>query len=58
MGFTEVTFLFVFMPVSIILYLLVEGLFHNDKANNSLLVVFSLWFLFLGKEKSIHGGQI
>ena len=38
MGFTEVTFLFVFLPVSILVYLIAESVFHKDKLNNVILV--------------------
>lgn len=30
MGFTEVTFLFIFLPAAIVFYLSVEKIFHND----------------------------
>ncbi len=53
MGFTEVTFFFAFMPLSIILYLLAERLFHNDKVNNSILVAFSLLFYYWASKESL-----
>ncbi len=47
MGFTELTFLFVYFPASIVLYILFEKIFHNDKLNNIVLVflstIFYLW---------------
>lgn len=51
MGFTEMTFLFVFMPVTIITYLIIDKLFHNNIVNNAILVFFSFLFYFWsGKE--------
>lgn len=51
MGFTEMTFLFVFMPVTIITYLIIDKLFHNNVVNNAVLVFFSFLFYFWsGKE--------
>lgn len=46
MGFTDMTFLFVFLPGIVILYLLSEKIFHNDQVNNLLLSLFSLFFYF------------
>ncbi len=53
MGFTAVTFLFVFMPVSVIIYLLAEKIFHNDKLNNMILVIFSSLFYFWASKESL-----
>ena len=51
MGFTEITFLFVFLPASIVLYLLADKVFHNDTVDNVLLVVLSIAFYYwAGKE--------
>ena len=54
MGFTDVTFLFLFLPVSIILYLAAEKLFHNDKINNLLIVVLSAAFYFWGNARTFY----
>ena len=51
MGFTEITFLFVFLPLSGVLYLIADKVFHNDTLDNMLLVVFSMLFYYwAGKE--------
>lgn len=51
MGFTEATFLFIFLPVSVILYLAAEKILRKDRVNNSLLVIFSAGFyLWTGSE--------
>ncbi len=52
MGFTEITFLFVFLPISIIVYLFVEKIFHKDKVNNIILVVLSLIFYFWASKET------
>ena len=43
MGFTEETFLFIFLPVTLLLYLGISKL-RMPKLNNIMLVVFSLLF--------------
>lgn len=53
MGFTEITFLFVFMPISIAIYLLAEAIFHNDRVNNVILVFMSLLFYFWADKQSL-----
>lgn len=53
MGFTEVTFLFVFMPASVLVYLLADRILHDDKVNNSLLVLMSLGFYFWASRESL-----
>lgn len=53
MGFTELTFLFVFLPVSIIIYLLADKIFHKDVVNNAILVAFSLLFYFWAGKGSL-----
>lgn len=53
MGFTKLIFLFAFLPVSIILYLLINRIFHNNKINNILLVILSLTFYFLESKESL-----
>lgn len=54
MGFSEISFLFVFLPVSVLIYLLVELIFHNDRVNNVVLSVMSLVFYYwAGKESLI-----
>ena len=53
MSFTETTFLFVFLPVSITMYLLVDIFFHNTRANNLVLVFFSLLFYYWANKTSI-----
>lgn len=51
MGFTEITFLFVFLPASIVLYLLADKVFHNDTVDNVMIVIFSFVFYYwAGKE--------
>ena len=51
MGFTENSFLFVFLPVSVIAYITADKLLGRDTVNNSLLVAFSLIFYYwAGKE--------
>ena len=46
MGFSEISFLFVFLPVSIVVYLLFECLFKKDTLNNIILILFSLLFYY------------
>ncbi len=53
MGFTEITFVFIFMPISIAIYLAVNAIFHNDKANNTILVLLSLIFYFWADKESL-----
>ncbi|MBO4508520.1 MAG: MBOAT family protein [Spirochaetaceae bacterium] len=53
MGFTEITFLFVFMPVSIVIYLVAEKIFHKDKINNLILVGLSLLFYFWASKETV-----
>ncbi len=53
MGFTEVTFLFVFLPVSILVYLIAESVFHKDKLNNVILVVMSFIFYIWANENAV-----
>lgn len=54
MGFTEFTFLFVFLPAAIIIYLLAEKIFRNDTVNNVILVICSfLFYWWSGKESFI-----
>ena len=54
MGFTEITFLFVFLPASIVLYLLADKVFHNDTVDNVMIVIFSFVFYYwAGKETII-----
>lgn len=51
MGFTDVTFLFVFLPISILIYLIADRLFHSIKLNNMILVVLSfVFYLWVDKE--------
>lgn len=52
MGFTETTFFFVLLPASIILYLFTDCVFHNNKINNILLGVFSLFFYFWAQREA------
>lgn len=54
MGFTQISFLFVFLPVSIILYCLAEMLFHKDKINNGILVFLSLLFYYYADKESLY----
>ncbi|MBO4235919.1 MAG: MBOAT family protein [Firmicutes bacterium] len=53
MGFTETVFLFAFLPLSILLYVLADKLFHNDKVNNLLLVLFSIVFYYWAHKESL-----
>ena len=53
MGFTETIFLFVFLPFSIILYILIDKIFHRDNVNNLLLVIMSLFFYYWADKKSL-----
>ena len=53
MGFTEITFLFVFLPVSIFVYLVVDKVFHKDKLNNIILVVMSFIFYYWANKEAI-----
>ena len=53
MGFTEITFLFVFLPLSIISYLFVDKVFHNVKINNIVLVVLSFIFYYWANKKAV-----
>ena len=51
MSFGESFFLFAFMPITIIVYLLVDKLIHRDAVSNALLVLFSLaFYCWNGKE--------
>lgn len=54
MGFTELTFLFVFLPTTIVLYLAADKVFHNDTLDNILLVVFSVAFYYWAGEETLH----
>lgn len=54
MGFTELTFLFVFLPTTIVLYLAADKAFHNDTLDNILLVVFSVAFYYWAGEETLH----
>ena len=53
MGFTEVTFLFVFLPLSIILYLAADRIFHQAKLNNALLVILSFIFYYWAQKEAV-----
>lgn len=53
MGFTETTFLFIFLPVSILLYIGIEKLFYSDKINNIILVAISMLFYYWAGKESI-----
>lgn len=53
MGFTEVTFLFVFLPLSIILYLAADRIFHQTKLNNALLVILSFIFYYWAQKEAV-----
>ena len=53
MGFTEIIFLFVCLPVSIIIYLISRKVFHCDTICNALLVVLSLLFYLLAGKQTI-----
>ena len=53
MGFTELSFLFVFLPVSIVIYLILEWVFHNVKLNNAVLVVMSFVFYWWADKKAV-----
>ena len=51
MGFTEISFLFVFLPFTLVLYFVADKMFHNDTLDNALLVVYSFVFYYwTGKE--------
>ncbi len=51
MGFTEITFLFVFLPLSAVIYIFADKVFHNDTVDNVLLVVLSgVFYCWAGKE--------
>lgn len=53
MGFTDITFLFIFLPGTVLLYLLFEKIFHRDAVNNLLLSLFSLFFHFWISRKTL-----
>jgi len=53
MGFTEITFLFIFLPASILLYLLTDRLFKNVKISNAVLSALSLAFCFWTDKDSL-----
>ena len=54
MGFTEVTFLFVCMPVSIIIYLFFDKVLHNTNFKNFILVALSfIFYLWANKEATL-----
>ncbi len=53
MGFSEITFLFVFLPLSIVLYLLVDKVFRNDTADNVLIVVLSIIFYWWANKETV-----
>ncbi len=54
MGFTQISFLFVFLPVSIILYYLADKIFHKDEMNNGILVFLSLLFYYFANKESLY----
>ena len=51
-GFTESTFLFVFLPISIIIYLFIDKVFHKIIVNNIVLVGLSLVFYFWASKET------
>ena len=53
MSFTETTFLFVFLPFSIILYLIVDRFIKKDQIKNTVLVLFSLVFYYWASKESL-----
>ncbi len=53
MGFTELSFLFVFLPVSVVIYLACEWVFHNVKLNNAVLVVMSFVFYWWANKEAV-----
>lgn len=53
MGFTETTFLFVFLPVSVLLYISVDKAFHNTKLNNAILIILSIVFYFWANKEAM-----
>lgn len=53
MDFSEATFLFVFLPVTIVVYLLADKLLHRDALSNALLALFSLAFYYWGGKETI-----
>ncbi len=53
MGFTETTFFFVFLPSSIILYLLTDRVFQNKTVNNSVLVALSFIFYYWAQKETL-----
>ena len=53
MGFTEITFLFIFLPASILLYLTADRLFKNVKISNAVLSALSLAFCFWTDKNSL-----
>lgn len=53
MGFTEITFMFVFMPISIIIYVLADRVFNNILVSNTIIAVLSLLFYFWANKKSL-----
>lgn len=52
MGFTEKTFLFIFLPLSIIFYIASDKIFRSTKANNVTLSILSLGFLLWAEKRS------
>lgn len=53
MGFTEITFLFIFLPASILLYLSADRLFKNVKISNAVLSALSFAFCFWTDKNSL-----
>ena len=53
MGFTETTFFFVFLPSSIIIYLLIDRVFQNKTVNNSVLAALSFIFYYWAQKETL-----
>ena len=53
MGFTEIIFFFLFLPVSIIVYLLVDRFISSGKAKNIVLILLSLGFYYWASKQSL-----
>ena len=53
MGFTEISFYFAFLPISVVLYLLVDKFTSSDKANNILIIILNIVFYYWASKKSL-----
>ena len=53
MGFTELTFFFILLPLSIAIYLLADCIIHKAVVNNAVLVVFNLAVYYWASKETL-----